>query len=71
MNEASLETYTIEPYYGQNITVGKGLPYILLLPRPLSKSQMQLILWQISEFSRRINPERGAVMIQNIHEERL
>lgn len=70
MSETSLETYTIEPYYGQSIAVGGGFPYILVLPRPLSKSQMQLILGQISEFSRRITPEHDTVVLHNIHEER-
>ena len=43
--------YSIEPYYGP-IMAGQGdsIPYILRVPTPLSKEQMEILIKLIKEF---------------------
>ncbi len=43
--------YSIEPYYGQvRVDKDDGIPYILKVPTPLSKEQMEILIKLIKEF---------------------
>ena len=49
----TLNHYSLEPYYGQQVTDGNNtINYILRIPQPLDSEQMKTILMVIKEMRR-------------------
>lgn len=52
-SQMALEKYSLEPYYGQQVTNGNNtINYILRIPQPLDYEQMKIILMVIKEMRR-------------------